>query len=154
MKNKSSYAVNSGIFVSERSANPIDIHVGARVRLRRLMLRMSQDKLGENLGVTFQQVQKYERGANRVSASRLWGMADVLNVPVEYFFEGLATQNEAAGFNENDQQPLIYDLINSPDGVQLAAAFSSIVDPKVRRQVLQLVRALAGKGAEDDSPAE
>lgn len=140
--------------MSERSANPVDVHVGARVRLRRLMLRMSQDKLGENLGVTFQQVQKYERGTNRVSASRLWGMADVLDVPVQYFFEGLALESGAGGFGENDQTPLVYDFINSPDGVQLAAAFSRITDPKVRRQVLQLVRALAGEGNEENSPKE
>jgi len=140
--------------VSERSANPVDVHVGARVRLRRLMLRMSQDKLGENLGVTFQQVQKYERGTNRVSASRLWGMADVLDVPVQYFFEGLALESESGGFGDNDQTPLVYDFINSPDGVQLAAAFSRITDPKVRRQVLQLVRALAGEGEDEDAPQE
>ena len=140
--------------MSERSANPVDVHVGARVRLRRLMLRMSQDKLGENLGVTFQQAQKYERGTNRVSASRLWGMADVLDVPVQYFFEGLALESGAGGFGENDQTPLVYDFINSPDGVQLAAAFSRITDPKVRRQVLQLVRALAGEGNEENSPKE
>jgi transcriptional regulator with XRE-family HTH domain len=140
--------------VSERAANPVDVHVGARVRLRRLMLRMSQDKLGENLGVTFQQIQKYERGANRVSASRLWGMADVLDVPVQYFFEGLVEQNEAAGFGENDQTPLVYDFINSTDGVQLAAAFSRITDPKVRRQVLQLVRALSGDASKNDSEVQ
>jgi transcriptional regulator with XRE-family HTH domain len=114
------------------------------------MLRMSQDKLGENLGVTFQQVQKYERGSNRVSASRLWSMADVLDVPVQYFFEGLTLRSEAGGFGENDQTPLVYDFINSPDGVQLAAAFSRITDPKVRRQVLQLVRALSGESADDE----
>lgn len=136
--------------MTERSANPVDVHVGARVRLRRLMLRMSQDKLGENLGVTFQQIQKYERGANRVSASRLWGMADILEVPVQYFFEGLAGPSPTGGFGENDQTPLVYDFINSHDGVQLAAAFSGITDPKVRRQILQLVRALAGQSAEED----
>lgn len=135
--------------MSERSANPIDVHVGARVRLRRLMLRMSQDKLGESLGVTFQQVQKYERGANRVSASRLWGMADVLEVPVQFFFEGLGERTAIEGFSDNDQTPLVYDFINSPDGVQLAAAFSCITDQKVRRQVLQLVRALSGEIAEE-----
>ncbi len=141
--------------MSENSANPIDVHVGARVRLRRLMLRLSQDKLGEKLGVTFQQVQKYERGANRVSASRLWGMADILNVPVQYFFEGLAEKMVTEGFSDNDQTPMVYDFINSPDGVQLAAAFSRITDPKVRRQVLQLVRALSGEaGAEDEKSAQ
>ena len=134
--------------MSERSANPVDVHVGARVRLRRLMLRMSQDKLGENLGVTFQQIQKYERGANRVSASRLWGMAGVLDVPVQYFFEGLNENAFAGGFSENDQTPMVYDFINSPDGVQLAAAFSRITDQKVRRQVLQLVRALSAEDSE------
>ena len=136
--------------MSERSANPVDVHVGARVRLRRLMLRMSQDKLGERLGVTFQQIQKYERGANRVSASRLWGMAAVLDVPVQYFFEGLDEKAFANGFSDNDQTPMVYDFINSPDGVQLAAAFSHITDQKVRRQVLQLVRALSEESEENE----
>ncbi len=113
------------------------------------MLRMSQENLGDKLGVTFQQIQKYERGANRVSASRLWGMAEVLNVPIQYFFEGIEELTKAGGFAENDQTPLVYDFINSPDGVQLAAAFSRISDQKVRRQVLQLVRALAGESEED-----
>lgn len=135
--------------VTNRSANPVDVHVGARIRLRRLWLRMSQDHLGEKLGVTFQQVQKYERGANRVGASRLWGMSEALEVPIEYFFEGLS--DVAPGMAEGDQTPMVYDFINSPDGVQLAAAYSRITDPRVRRQVLQLVRVLAGDGEEKQS---
>jgi transcriptional regulator with XRE-family HTH domain len=108
------------------------------------MMQMSQDRLGEKLGVTFQQVQKYERGANRVSASRLWGMSEILEVPIQFFFEGIKEQQEVAGFAEGDETPMVYDFINSTDGVQLASAYSRISDPKIRRQVLQLVRALGG----------
>ncbi|MBL4597144.1 MAG: helix-turn-helix transcriptional regulator [Robiginitomaculum sp.] len=126
----------------KKTPNPVDVHVGAQVRLRRLMVHMSQDRLGDKLGVTFQQVQKYERGANRVSASRLWGMAEILEVPIEYFFEGIKTRITEQGFAEGEETPMVYDFINSTDGVQLASAYSRIADPKVRRQVLQLVRAL------------
>ena len=100
-----------------RSPNPVDIHVGARVRLRRKILKMSQEKLGERLGVTFQQVQKYERGANRVGASRLWKIAEVLDVPIGFFFEGLSdnfAQNDRSPelqAAEPDQSPIIYDFI-------------------------------------------
>lgn len=133
-----------------KTPNPVDIHVGTRVRLRRLMLQMSQDKLGAKLGVTFQQVQKYERGANRVSASRLWGMSEILEVPIEFFFEGLRSGSEASGFAEGDETPMVYDFINSTDGVQLASAYSRISDPKIRRQILQLVRALGDGKLEDN----
>lgn len=103
---------------------------------------MSQDKLGDELGVTFQQVQKYERGANRIGASRLFQMAKVLSVPVAFFFEGME-DTTATGFAEGDQTPLVDDFINSPEGVALAAAFSQIRDSRVRRRVLELVRTLA-----------
>ena len=138
--------------VDDNEPNPIDRHVGARVRLRRKMLKMSQESLGESLGVTFQQVQKYERGANRIGASRLWRTAQVLQVPVGYFFEGLAVAEGAAhGFAEDDQTPLIYDFIASPEGVALASAFGQITDPQVRRRVLELVRALAAQtGGKDE----
>ncbi len=133
----------------EKAPNPVDVHVGVRVRLRRLMMQMSQDRLGDKLGVTFQQVQKYERGANRVSASRLWGMAEILEVPIQYFFEGLKEKDEAYGFAEDDETPMVYDFINSTDGVQLASAYSRISDPKIRRQILQLVRSLGTDAKED-----
>lgn len=127
----------------EKVPNPIDIHVGARVRMRRLLLGLSQDKLGDELGVTFQQVQKYERGANRVGASRLFEIARVLTVPVGFFFEGMDS-NTRGGFAEDDQTPLVDDFLNSPEGVALATAFNRIEDPKVRRRILELVRSLVG----------
>ncbi|MGF1462450.1 MAG: helix-turn-helix domain-containing protein [Maricaulaceae bacterium] len=135
--------------MDDKTPNPIDIHVGAQVRLRRLTLGMSQDKLGESLGVTFQQVQKYERGANRIGASRLYRLSQVLDVPVSFFFEGHDQAENAQGFGEGDQTPLVYGLINSHDGVQLASAFSRISSQAVRRSVLLLLRTLAGEDAED-----
>jgi transcriptional regulator with XRE-family HTH domain len=131
-----------------RSPNPVDVHVGARVRLRRKILRMSQEKLGEQLGVTFQQVQKYERGANRVGASRLWKLSEVLDVPVGFFYDGLST--EYGGQSDNpallsagpDEAPIVYDFINSTDGVSLAKAVLKIKNKAVRRQILELARSL------------
>lgn len=131
-----------------RSANPVDVHVGARVRLRRQILKMSQEKLGDQLGVTFQQVQKYERGTNRVGASRLWRLSQVLDVPISYFFEGMTNQIEAGEFSENDQMPIVYDFINSSDGVALAKAVSQITNKAVRRQILELARSLAKDSAD------
>lgn len=132
-----------------REANQIDEHVGSRVRLRRQLLKMSQERLGDDLGVTFQQVQKYERGSNRIGASRLWALSHVLDVPVTFFFEGL-TSSANPGVAENDQSPIVYDFIQSPDGVSLAQAFSRITDPKVRRRILDLVRTLADENAGKD----
>jgi len=136
-----------------RSANPIDVHVGTRVRLRRQVMKMSQEKLGDQLGVTFQQVQKYERGANRVGASRLWKMSQVMDVPVGFFFDGLGEvgQIPASGeFAENDQLPIVYDFINSTDGVALAKAVSQIKSKAVRRQILELARSLAKDAVAED----
>ena len=135
--------------MANKIPNPVDIYVGSRVRLQRLIKQMSQDKLGAALGVTFQQVQKYERGANRVSASRLWGMAEVLDVPIEFFFEGIKNKENAIGLADGEEAPMVYDFINSADGAQLASAYSRITDPKVRRQVLQLVRTLSDVENED-----
>ena len=132
-----------------RSANPVDVHVGTRVRLRRQVLKMSQEKLGDQLGVTFQQVQKYERGANRIGASRLWKISDVLNVPINFFFDGLNDQAAQGEFAENDQMPIVYDFINSPDGVALAKAVSQIKSKAVRRQILELARSLANDASRD-----
>ena len=126
-----------------RGPNPIDQHVGSRVRLRRQLMKMSQEKLGDELGVTFQQVQKYERGANRVGASRLYRLSRVLEVPVQFFFEGLGDKTTVTGLAENDQTPIVYDFIQSSDGVSLADSFSRIKDSRVRRRILELVRTLA-----------
>jgi len=115
-----------------RSANPVDVHVGSRVRLRRQVMKMSQERLGDQLGVTFQQVQKYERKMSRV-----------LDVPVGFFFDGLAEEGSVAEFAEGDQLPIVYDFIRSTDGVALAKAVSQIKNKAVRRQILELARSLA-----------
>jgi len=132
-----------------RSSNPIDVHVGTRIRMRRQILNMSQEKLGEALGVTFQQVQKYERGTNRVGASRLWAISRVLDVPISFFYDGLENDFQYEQAAENDQMPIIYDFINSSDGVALAKAVSKIKNKAVRRQILELARSLAA-GEEDE----
>ena len=129
-----------------RSASPVDTHVGSRIRVRRQVLKMSQEKLGDMLGVTFQQIQKYERGANRVGASRLWNMGKVLDVPVSFFFEGIDGEDgmlPSGQFAEGDQTPIVYDFIRSTDGVALATAVSQIKNKAVRRQILELARSLA-----------
>jgi len=127
-----------------KSPNPVDRHVGTRVRMRRMMIGMSQEKLGEALGITFQQVQKYEKGMNRISASRLQQTARVLGVPIDYFYEG-APQFEGAeqgGFAENPAPAYMAEL-TTHDGHNLLKAFASIKSARVRRRVVELVRALA-----------
>lgn len=127
-----------------RRANPIDTHVGGRVRLRRMLLGMSQEKLAEQLGLTFQQVQKYEKGINRIGASRLFELAHVLGVPVQFFYDELAVAARAAGgFAERSAETYIVDFLNSREGLELNRAFVRIADAKVRRSILELVRALA-----------
>ena len=132
----------------KKNPNPIDVHVGNRVRMRRMLVGMSQEKLGDALGLTFQQVQKYEKGANRVSASRLYQMASTLGVPIQFFFDDmpLATQNaNSDGLAESDNAGLLMDFLNSSEGFQLGRAFSTIEDASVRRKVLELVKALSTK---------
>lgn len=136
---------------TKKRPNPIDIHVGSRIRLRRNILGMSQEKLGENLGITFQQVQKYEKGTNRVGASRLQAIASILNTPVSFFFEGAPGENgmEAPGVAEEGTS-YVSDFLSSSEGIQLNRAFVRIHDPKVRRKVLDLVKALAAEQADTD----
>ena len=135
---------------SPKGPNPVDRHVGSRVRLRRKILNMSQESLGKALGVTFQQVQKYERGVNRIGASRLHAMSLVLDVPISYFFEGMDEPGTMTGVAEGEQSPMMYDFIQSTDGVALASAFSRIKDPKVRRRVIELIRAFSDEEADGD----
>lgn len=137
-----------------RRANPIDVHVGTRVRLRRMLLGMSQEKLGEQLGLTFQQVQKYEKGVNRVGASRLFELAKVLSVKVGYFFEDVPGQSNAegnpdtgSGFAEPGSDGYSSEFLGSREGLELNKAFARIADPKVRRTIVDLVRALAAEEA-------
>lgn len=129
-----------------KKPNPIDIHVGSRVRLRRMMLGMSQERLGEQLGITFQQIQKYEKGANRIGASRLQNIAEVLTVPISFFFDGAPGQNGGEGFSDQAGGGYVVDFLSSSEGLQLIRAFVRISDPRIRRRVIDLVRALAGDG--------
>ncbi|MCE8000230.1 MAG: helix-turn-helix transcriptional regulator [Rhodobiaceae bacterium] len=128
-----------------KTPNPVDIHVGSRVRMRRMLVGMSQEALGEQLGLTFQQVQKYEKGSNRIGASRLYQIAQTLNVPVDYFYDGLAAngQQTAAGFSDGPAADFNLDFLSTAEGVALIAAFSSIEDVDVRKRVLDLVKVLA-----------
>lgn len=125
-----------------KQPNPIDSHVGGRVRMRRILAGMSQEKLGDALGVTFQQVQKYEKGANRIGASRLQQISKVLDVPPSFFFEGAPTGDLAPrpGFAETSQ---VVDFLSTVEGLNLNRAFASIRDAKVRRKVVELVLAIA-----------
>ncbi len=131
-----------------RRANMIDTHVGQRLRLRRMMLGMSQEKLGEQLGLTFQQVQKYEKGVNRVGASRLFDLAQVLSVPVQYFYDELGPETVEAnglarGFGERTTETNVVDFLSTREGLELNKAFTRVTDPKVRRAIIDLVRTLA-----------
>jgi transcriptional regulator with XRE-family HTH domain len=133
---------------NKKRPNPIDVHVGSRIRLRRNMIGMSQEKLGELLGITFQQIQKYEKGSNRVGASRLQAISSILTVPVAFFFEDAPGQEpRAAGFTEEASPNYVVDFLNSAEGLQLNRAFVRINDPKVRRKIVDLVKSLAN---EDD----
>ncbi|MBW3097650.1 helix-turn-helix domain-containing protein [Pseudohoeflea coraliihabitans] len=134
---------------TKKKPNPIDVHVGSRVRLRRTMLGMSQEKLGEALGITFQQIQKYEKGTNRVGASRLQNISTILNVPVSFFFEDAPSDVGTAqgGMAEANSSNYVVDFLSSSEGLQLNRAFVKIGDPKVRRKIVDLVKVLA---AEED----
>ena len=130
---------------NKKKPNPTDIHVGSRIRLRRNMLGMSQEKLGENLGITFQQIQKYEKGTNRVGASRLQAIASILGVPVAFFFEEVPGGETADGrvLLEDASMLLALEYCSSPEGLQLNRAFVKIRDLKVRRRLLDLVKSLS-----------
>jgi transcriptional regulator with XRE-family HTH domain len=124
----------------------IDAYIGARVRLRRLMLGMSQESLGGQLSLTFQQIQKYEKGVNRISASRLYALARALSVPVNYFFEGLSNPDLPSDYDSlqeaNTASPYL-DFVSSGEGVQLNKAFLKIEDDVTRRKILAIVEDIA-----------
>jgi transcriptional regulator with XRE-family HTH domain len=131
------------------SPNPVDLHVGARVRIRRKMLGLSQEQLADAIGLTFQQVQKYERGANRISASKLYDIAGRLQVPVSYFFEGLVdpTSDGVDGVGVAVDK-ILTDLLHTPEGLELAELFPKVQEGRVRRKILDLVRAMV----DDEAP--
>ena len=133
---------------SRRGPHPIDIHVGFRVRLRRNLLGMSQEKLGRAVGLTFQQIQKYERGVNRVGASRLFNLGRALDVPVSFFFEDLSAEaagggkRRARGLSEAPASVLEPDSLSKRETVELIRAYYRVTDPKLRKRVLDLLKAL------------
>ncbi len=132
--------------MAKKAPNPIDKHVGSRVRMRRMMLAMSQEKLGDALGLTFQQVQKYEKGTNRIGASRLQQISNILQVPVAFFFEGAPdlTGGRAGGGREAPSPAYVSDFLATSDGLALTKAFMRITDAKLRRRIVDLVEQIAG----------
>jgi len=151
-------ALDTAEAADERNArrpNPIDAHVGTRVKMRRMLLGMSQEKLGELLGLTFQQVQKYEKGVNRIGASRLFDLAHVLGVSIQYFYDELPAATAEAhtgavpGMAEECGQTYIGEVMTSREGVELSKAFSRIEDPHVRRAVVELVKAISNQPASE-----
>ena len=128
--------------------NPVDVHVGGRVRLRRTLLGLSQEKLGEAVGLTFQQIQKYERGANRIGASRLFEFSRILEVPVSFFFDDMPEGQTvvdgriAWGLAEQPQTPLEPDPLTRRETLELVRAYYRIGDPSVRRRLFELTKSL------------
>lgn len=135
----------------------MDIHAGSKLRARRLLLGMSQEALGNKVGVTFQQVQKYERGTNRLSVSRLYEMSKALEVPVDYFFDGFSDNAKQAqpGFADNEQDGFEpenaseADLMSRRETIKLVRAYYAIKDESLRKQVLSMARALGKSNSED-----
>jgi transcriptional regulator with XRE-family HTH domain len=119
--------------------NPVDVHVGARVRTRRLLIGMNQETLARALGLTFQQVQKYEGGANRVSASRLSQIADILGVPISYFFNDLEPEGAEPSLRDLESR----ERLQRPETIDLIRSYYAIADPEIRRQFLEMVKTVA-----------
>jgi transcriptional regulator with XRE-family HTH domain len=135
--------------MADDGPNPVDVHVGSRVRLRRTLLGLSQEKLGEAVGLTFQQIQKYERGANRIGASRLFEFSRILDVPVSFFFDDMADRivggnngQRAVGFADQTQAPLDADPLTRRETLELVRAYYRISDPQVRKRLFELAKSL------------
>jgi transcriptional regulator with XRE-family HTH domain len=133
--------------MATKAPNPIDKYVGSRVRMRRIMLGMSQEKLGEALGLTFQQIQKYEKGTDRVGASRIQQISEILQVPVSFLFEGGPTSAQAGGFGEAASPTYVSDFLATSEGLALTRAFTRIADAKLRRSIVDLVEQIAAREA-------
>jgi transcriptional regulator with XRE-family HTH domain len=137
--------------MSAKTPNPVDKYVGSRVRMRRIMLGLSQEKLGDALGLTFQQIQKYEKGTNRIGASRLHQIADTLKVPVSFMFEGGPVGNTTLdGMSEAPSPAYVSDFLATSEGLALTRAFTKITDAKLRRNIVDLVEQIAR--TQDDRP--
>ena len=137
-------------------ANPVDIHVGGRVRLRRTLLGLSQEKLGAAVGLTFQQIQKYERGANRIGASRLFEFSKILDVPVSYFFEEMSGELAThagrfkAGLRDHEQEEIERDPLIKRETLELVRAYYRVPSPRVRKRLFELTKALTGMALDED----
>jgi transcriptional regulator with XRE-family HTH domain len=133
-----------------KAPNPVDKYVGSRVRMRRIMLGMSQEKLGEALGLTFQQIQKYEKGTNRVGASRIAQISEILQVPVSFLFEGGPTGKPGAeDYGEGTSPTYVSDFLATSEGLSLTRAFTRIPDPKLRRTIVEMVEQIAAREGPD-----
>ena len=130
---------------ANKSPNPTDKHVGSRVRMRRKMISMSQTKLADAIGVTFQQIQKYEKGTNRISASRLLQIAQSLQVPISFFFEDPRGPSRELGARQVHSPDYVSNFLTTTDGLALTRAFILIKDPKLRRNIVRLVQEIAGE---------
>jgi transcriptional regulator with XRE-family HTH domain len=136
--------------MSTKAPNPVDKYVGSRVRMRRIMLGMSQEKLGEALGLTFQQVQKYEKGTNRVGASRLQQISEILQVPVSFLFDGGPSgAANTDNFSEGSSPAYVSDFLATSEGLALTRAFTRITDAKMRRSIVDLVEQIATREGPD-----
>jgi transcriptional regulator with XRE-family HTH domain len=136
--------------MSTKAPNPVDKYVGSRVRMRRMMLGMSQEKLGEGLGLTFQQIQKYEKGTNRVGASRIQQISEILQVPVSFLFEGCPSGAiSSRGFCEDASPVYVADFLATPEGLALSRAFTRISDGRLRRSLVELVEQIAARESSD-----
>ena len=129
-----------------KAPNPVDKYVGSRVRMRRIMLGMSQEKLGEALGLTFQQIQKYEKGTNRVGASRIQQISEILQVPVSFLFEG-GPSGKTDGLGDGGSPTYVSDFLATSEGLALTRAFTKIADTKLRRSTVDLVEQIATREA-------
>jgi len=133
--------------------NPVDVHVGSRIRQRRTLLGLSQEKLGDAVGLTFQQIQKYEKGSNRVGASRLYQFSEILDVPISYFFEEMPDEIKSrqgayeAGLRDQDQESLASDPMVRRETLELVRYYYRIIDPNVRHNLFELTKTLARGGA-------
>ena len=131
--------------MAKKAPNPVDRHVGARLRMRRMMLPMSQEKLGGALGLTFQQIQKYEKGTNRIGASRLQQISQILQVPVSFFLEGAPNVNARShGVQDAPSPAYVSNFLATSEGLALTKAFTRIKSPRLRRRIVDLVEEIAG----------
>ena len=136
--------------VSENGPNPVDTHVGGKVKIRRIMLGLSQEDLAKSIGLTFQQVQKYERGANRISVSRLVEISKALRAPIDYFLEGcaaIAKKSALRGVSDNKQEPLEPEI--KKDSLELMRAYQSIQKPALKKQLLEMAKVMAASSNDD-----